>query len=109
MSVIISLVIVVGIGIVLAALFTKLEIPILKKKQFGQYIREEGPQSHLSKQGTPTMGGLAIYASITLTSIICSIWLNAAILDTIVLVVVGALFGLIGFLDDFIKVAKKHN
>lgn len=45
-------------------------IPFLRKLKFGQTEREEGPQSHLKKNGTPTMGGLVILASILLTSLI---------------------------------------
>ena len=45
---------------ILGALFTKMLIPFLEKKQFRQFVREEGPQSHLSKTGTPSMGGIAI-------------------------------------------------
>ena len=61
--------IIILIGMICTAVFTGIEIPILKKKQFGQFIREDGPQSHLSKQGTPTMGGLAIYFGIIIASL----------------------------------------
>lgn len=44
---------------ILGALFTKALIPFMEKKQFRQYVREEGPQSHLKKTGTPSMGGTA--------------------------------------------------
>lgn len=93
------------IAIVLGALFTCIEIPIIKKHQFGQYIREEGPQSHLVKQGTPTMGGVAIYLAIIIATLIGT----RGSLDSIVVILVGLVYGLIGFADDFIKVAAKHN
>ena len=48
---------------VLGALLTRLLIPFLEKKQFRQFVRDEGPQSHLSKTGTPSMGGIAIICS----------------------------------------------
>ena len=48
---------------VLGALFTRLLIPFLEKKQFRQFVRDEGPQSHLKKTGTPSMGGLAIISA----------------------------------------------
>ena len=99
----------IALAFVLTALFTKIEIPYLRKKQFGQFIREEGPESHMSKQGTPTMGGVAIYAGIMAAAIVCGIIAGANMADMIIIVIAGLLFGLIGFLDDFIKVAKKHN
>ena len=51
-------------GFIASALFTGIEIPMLKKHQFRQFIREEGPQSHLKKEGTPTMGGIAIVVAL---------------------------------------------
>ena len=49
----------------ITALMTYGLIPYFHRKQFGQYIREEGPKAHLKKQGTPTMGGIAIFIGIT--------------------------------------------
>ena len=72
---------------------------------FGQTEREEGPQSHLKKNGTPTMGGLVILASILLTSLIY-IGKFTEILP-VLFMTLG--FGLIGFLDDYIKVVKKRS
>ena len=88
-----------------SAVFTSVEIPVLKHKQFRQFIREEGPQSHLSKEGTPTMGGIAIFAALVLMTF-CG---GHVSVDTYVMIAVTLLFGLIGFFDDYIKVAKKHN
>lgn len=93
------------LALMAATVLTSLEIPILKHKQFGQFIREEGPKSHLSKGGTPTMGGLAIFGAIFIVTIIGRQYVS----DTYVIIGATFLFGLIGFLDDFIKVAKKHN
>ena len=59
-----------AVAVVLGALFTYIEIPVIKRHQFGQFIREEGPQSHLVKQGTPTMGGIAIYLAVTIATLI---------------------------------------
>ena len=80
-------------------------IPFLRKLKFGQTEREEGPQSHLKKNGTPTMGGLVILASILLTSLIY-IGKFTEILP-VLFMTLG--FGLIGFLDDYIKVVKKRS
>lgn len=84
-------------------------IPILKKKQFGQFIREDGPQAHLSKAGTPTMGGVAIVAGITV-SIICSGFITGSWGSEKVAIILTMLaFGVIGFIDDWNKIAKKQN
>ncbi|WP_276628499.1 phospho-N-acetylmuramoyl-pentapeptide-transferase [Eubacterium pyruvativorans] len=109
MADLITILITLIIGVAAAGIFTWIEIPILKKKQFGQYIREEGPQSHLSKQGTPTMGGIALYGGITVAGLAGCAFGGGNMVDMVIIIVSGALFGLIGFLDDFIKVAKKHN
>ncbi|MCX5890923.1 MAG: phospho-N-acetylmuramoyl-pentapeptide-transferase [Deltaproteobacteria bacterium] len=78
----------------------------LKAMQIGQYVREDGPQSHFSKNGTPTMGGLMIIFA-TLAATLLWSELNNPLVWMLVLVTVG--FGLIGFLDDYLKVIKKHN
>lgn len=80
-------------------------IPFLKKLKFGQYIREEGPESHMKKSGTPTMGGLIILVSVVITSLFY-ITRNKEILP-VLFVTLG--FGLVGFLDDYIKVVMKRN
>nr|WP_207711475.1 phospho-N-acetylmuramoyl-pentapeptide-transferase [Sulfobacillus harzensis] len=81
-----------------------LVIPVLRRLKFGQQIREVGPEAHLKKQGTPTMGGVIFLASVPIT---------VAILDptsarawALSLLTLG--FGLIGFADDFLKVALKR-
>ena len=93
------------LGFAISALFTFIEIPILKKKQFKQYIREEGPESHQKKSGTPTMGGVSMILALIIASLIWSGFDG----KTLVMIIVTLLFGGIGFLDDYIKVAEKHN
>ena len=78
----------------------------LRAMQIGQYIREDGPQSHHAKTGTPTMGGLMIIFA-TLTATVLWAELNNPFIWLLVLVTLG--FGLIGFFDDYLKVIKKHN
>ena len=80
-------------------------IPFLKRLKFGQYVREDGPRSHLKKAGTPTMGGLVILISVVVTS---SFYLRdyPEILP-VLFATVG--FGLIGFLDDYIKVVMRRS
>ena len=93
------------ISFLISVVFCPILIPFLRKLKFGQTEREEGPQSHLKKNGTPTMGGLVILASILLTSLI-SIGKFTEILP-VLFMTLG--FGLIGFLDDYIKVVKKRS
>lgn len=78
----------------------------LKELSFGQHIREEGPQSHQRKSGTPTMGGLLIVVAIVVPTLL---WANLQN-RYIWVALLGLLgFGLIGFLDDYAKVAKRRN
>ena len=78
----------------------------LREFQIGQYIRDEGPQSHQKKKGTPTMGGVLILISIVVPALL---WSDLS--NPFVWLVVGStvVFGAIGFADDYIKVVHKHN
>lgn len=80
-------------------------IPLLRKFNIGQSIREEGPQSHLSKTGTPTMGGIIIFTALIITVLTSNIITK----DTYILILATFGFGLIGFIDDYIKVVMKRN
>lgn len=97
---------------ILGALFTKMLIPFLEKKQFRQFVREEGPKSHLSKTGTPSMGGIAIIGgtiiSATATAIIFA-GKTCNFINLAVVLIVMVLFGLIGFIDDYEKAIRKNN
>ena len=98
------------IGWILGAVFTKLLLPYLEKKQFKQFVRAVGPQSHLSKTGTPSMGGLAIIGASVLAS--AGVGLAAGVADgwhLVVILLVMVLFGCIGFIDDYEKAIKKNN
>ncbi|HLV48340.1 MAG TPA: phospho-N-acetylmuramoyl-pentapeptide-transferase, partial [Aliidiomarina sp.] len=77
----------------------------LQKLQMGQVIREDGPQSHLAKKGTPTMGGLLILGSILLSVVL---WtdLNNRYIWAVIVILVG--FGAVGFIDDYRKVVRKN-
>ncbi|MBR5742101.1 MAG: phospho-N-acetylmuramoyl-pentapeptide-transferase [Firmicutes bacterium] len=102
-------VLVLLIAYALSALLTGLLIPWLKKLKFGQNIREDGPQAHLAKQGTPTMGGIAMLLAGTACFlgwlIATKEWNVSALI--IALGFIG--FGVVGFLDDFLKIKKKQN
>jgi phospho-N-acetylmuramoyl-pentapeptide-transferase len=78
----------------------------LRELSFGQHIREEGPQSHFKKAGTPTMGGLLIVTSIVVPTLLWADLRNPYVWVAL-LGLIG--FGAIGFVDDYAKVAKKRN
>ena len=93
------------IAFAISALLCPAVIPFLHKLKFGQQVREEGPQAHLKKQGTPTMGGLMILTSIIITSLFYIPRYPKII--PVLFVTVG--FGIIGFLDDYIKIVMKRS
>ncbi len=101
------------IAFIVAIIMGFIIIPILKKRKVGQIERDDGPQSHLKKQGTPTMGGIIIIITMSLVVIGTYIYLfmNNEIelankLLPILLLTIG--FGLIGFIDDFKKLILKN-
>ena len=104
MSINYQLIIPVIIAFSISALMGPILIPLLKKIKVGQVVRDDGPKSHLKKSGTPTMGGLLILGSILLTSLFYI--KDYPKIIPILFTVVG--FGIIGFLDDYIKVVLKR-
>ena len=100
-----KLIIPVLISFVICVILCPIFIPFLKKLKFGQYIREEGPKSHQKKSGTPTMGGLIIVCS----AVITSLFYIKDNMEALPILFVTLGFGLIGFLDDYIKVVLKRN
>jgi len=80
-------------------------IPILHRLKFGQSIREEGPKSHQAKSGTPTMGGIFLIAGIVVATLIQADW-NAEIFLAL-FILLGHF--ILGFVDDYLKVVRKHN
>ncbi|MBP2644865.1 MAG: mraY [Firmicutes bacterium] len=94
-----------AVAFLLAIALGPVVIPVLRRLKFGQSIREEGPQRHKAKAGTPTMGGVIILAALTISALLFAgkhteVWLA-------LFITLG--HGLIGFLDDFIKVVLKRN
>lgn len=96
-------------GFLITALLSPIFIPFLRRLKFGQSIREEGPKSHQKKTGTPTMGGIVILISIIITTLVMTGKLSEPSVKTYLLLLVTIGFGLLGFLDDFIKVVLKRN
>ena len=88
-------------------LFGPAIIDLLRVKQGkGQPIREDGPQSHLAKKGTPTMGGLMILSGVTVSTLLWASWANPYVW---IVVLVTVAFGAIGFADDYIKVRQRRS
>ena len=100
-----KIVIPVLIAFALSALMGPVVIPFLRKLKMGQTEREEGVKSHLKKAGTPTMGGIIILVSVAVTSVFYI--KDYPKIVPILFVTIG--FGLIGFLDDYLKVVMKRS
>lgn len=101
-----------AIAFVFAAMNGIFMIPMLHKLKFGQEIREEGPGWHKAKSGTPTMGGFIFIPAVIAAAVIGLIVFRADKSDaagTAVLLTAAVGFGVIGFIDDYIKVIMKRN
>ena len=97
------------IGFAVSVLIVGRLIPFLKKKQFKQYVREEGPQSHLKKTGTPSMGGIGIIGGVIISSLIMGLVTKSISMNTLMPMIAMLLYALIGFIDDYEKAIKKNN
>ena len=93
------------ISFAISAVLCPVVIPFLHKLKFGQQVRQDGPQAHLKKAGTPTMGGLIILGSIIITTLFYI--RDYPKIIPVLFVTVG--FGIIGFLDDYIKIVMKRS
>ena len=93
------------IAFAISVILSPFLIPYLRKLKIGQTVRDDGPQSHLKKNGTPTMGGIIILGGIIITSLLY-IGKYPKIIP-VLFMTVG--FGLIGFIDDYIKVVLKRS
>ncbi|RBP98551.1 phospho-N-acetylmuramoyl-pentapeptide-transferase [Bifidobacterium aemilianum] len=110
----ISLIIGIAVSLIVVIVGTPLLIRLVNKLHYGQYIRQDGPRSHMIKRGTPTMGGLVIILAIVLG------WLSSALYrlftrgvapsnSALLILFATVSMGLLGFIDDFAKVSKKQN
>lgn len=98
-----------GITIIVAFIITIIGtlffLPVLRKIKAGQSIREEGPKSHMVKSGTPTMGGIIIIGAVIITCLTS----NKITIDMMIILSAFLAFGVLGFVDDFVKVSLKRN
>lgn len=91
---------------ILTLICGKIFIPILRKHKFGQTERDDGPQSHLKKTGTPTMGGIIFLIPMTIMALV----LCKGSFDSVILCIIATLgFAAVGFLDDEIKISRKRS
>lgn len=93
-------------GLLVGLCFGPMMIGWLKNLQIGQMVREDGPQSHLSKAGTPTMGGVLILLSVTTS---CLLWGDLSQPALWLVLWVTLSFGVIGWVDDYRKVIRKNS
>lgn len=93
------------LAFIITVIFCPTIIPFLTKLKFGQYVRNDGPRTHLKKSGTPTMGGIVIVSGILITSMFY-LETNPDIIS-ILFMTIG--FGILGFMDDFVKVVMKRS
>jgi phospho-N-acetylmuramoyl-pentapeptide-transferase len=93
-------------AMLISLLFGRKVIDGLKKWDIGQQIREEGPQAHLAKQATPTMGGILIIASVIISTLL---WARLSGLYIWITILATLGFGAVGFADDYIKLVKRRS
>ncbi|MDQ2791838.1 MAG: phospho-N-acetylmuramoyl-pentapeptide-transferase [Pseudonocardiales bacterium] len=99
-----------GIALLASILFTPYLIRLFTRQGFGQEIRQEGPHSHQSKRGTPTMGGVAILLATWSGYLVAHITARQGITASALLVLLlTTVLGVVGFLDDLIKVRRQRN
>ncbi|KAA1428996.1 phospho-N-acetylmuramoyl-pentapeptide-transferase [Nocardioides antri] len=99
-----------GISLLISLLGTRVAIRLFTKWGYGQEIREDGPTSHHTKRGTPTMGGVVVIASVVLGYFLAKLLTtNAPSASALLLLFLFVGMGLVGFLDDFIKIYKQRN
>ena len=99
-----------GLSMVIALLGTPLFIRFLVRKQYGQFIRQDGPTAHFTKRGTPTMGGVVIIGATLLGwigGLVATQTMPSASAVLVMFLMTG--LGLVGFLDDFIKISRQRS
>ena len=100
----------VVLGFAISAILGKFLVPALRRWKAGQSIKEDGPTWHMSKQGTPTMGGLMFIAAVVVVVLVLNgPAILAGDLTSVFVLLLALVFGLIGFVDDYAKIKKKEN
>ena len=99
-----------GLALIISLLGTKVAISVLSKKGYGQEIRDDGPTSHHTKRGTPTMGGIVIILATVVSYFVAKLLHRSApSASALLLLFLFVGLGLVGFLDDFIKIWKQRS
>ena len=93
-------------SLLMSLLFGRYVIGALKNWNIGQQIREEGPQAHIAKRNTPTMGGLLVIASVVISTLL---WARLSSFYIWIIVFAMLAFGAVGFADDYIKLVKRRS
>jgi phospho-N-acetylmuramoyl-pentapeptide-transferase len=101
-----NLIIGLVLGLIISLILGPIAIPALRRLKFGQNIRKDGPQSHLKKAGTPTMGGIIFIISTLVVMLLMRFKLSSPGMIALYSLIA---FGFIGFLDDILKIIKKDN
>ncbi|TGE32676.1 phospho-N-acetylmuramoyl-pentapeptide-transferase [Desulfosporosinus sp. Sb-LF] len=101
------LVLAAGLALIITLVLSPFLIPVLRILKFGQTVRDDGPKRHLKKAGTPTMGGIIFLVGIIASALISAEQPTSLEMVTLVGITLG--FGLIGFIDDFIKVVMHRS
>ena len=81
-------------------------IPLLHRLKFGQFVRDDGPRQHLAKAGTPTMGGVMMLLALVIATLCIG---RGSMEFALVLILTTLVYGLVGFLDDFLKIKHKRS
>src|SRR6185503_21087392 len=104
------------IGLFLTLIGTPLLIKLLARKGYGQYIRDDGPREHHAKRGTPTMGGIAFILATIAAYFLSKVFTGLGEAPTppptfsgVLVLGLMAGMGLVGFLDDYIKIVKRRS
>ena len=101
------LVLAAGLALIITLVLSPFLIPVLRILKFGQTVRDDGPKRHLKKAGTPTMGGVIFLVGIIVSALVSAEQPTSLEMVTLVGITLG--FGLIGFIDDFIKVVMHRS
>ncbi len=106
-----SILVAAGVALAVSILFTPYLIRLFSRQGFGQEIRQEGPEGHQSKRGTPTMGGTAILLALWAGYLVAQLVTNGTgpTVSALLVLLLASVLGLVGFLDDLIKIRRQRN